>query len=588
MLYRVYSDLPSFKTVEFHEGLNILLSDREQDSSEQQTRNRAGKTSLIELIHFLLGAEADKSSLFRWPQLEQYTFGMDMDFGGQRVSVKRSGQSYNQILTEGSALLWPAGNEVEAISQSRNLNLKQWKDVLAHQLFGIENDGTKSAPTARALLRYLARKDRDGGMLEPTRQFRSQKPVEYQVNLSFLLGLDWRISQNWQQVRDREKELKQLQSSLRSGVLGRVVEKASTLRTKLVIAQEQLDSLRRQLQDFQVLEDYKNLESEASSLTDELNELSNENALDQLYLAKLAQAVESEVPPTPEGLDRVYQEAGVVFPDGIMKRFEEVRSFHESVVRNRKEYLATEITDTEKRIKNRNVQKSELSRQRAEIMRILDSSGALDHFSALQGRASKLEAEVENLRSRFEAAETLESESLTLKDERIHLQTRLRRDLSEREEIVGQAILRFQEISTSLYEEGQAGSLTLEATENGLDFNIEIHGAMSKGVNNMQIFSFDMMLTVLGMQRQHHPGFLVHDSHLFDGVDERQVARALDLGAKLSAEFGFQYIVTMNSDQVPTQLPEGFDLESFALSTKLTDSAEDGGLFGFRFDGPSG
>lgn len=58
----------------FHAGLNVLLSDRTAGSTDKQTRNSAGKTSLIEVIHFLLGAECDKDSLFRLDELVEHTF----------------------------------------------------------------------------------------------------------------------------------------------------------------------------------------------------------------------------------------------------------------------------------------------------------------------------------------------------------------------------------------------------------------------------------------------------------------------------------------------------------------------------------
>jgi len=79
------------------------------------------------------------------------------------------------------------------------------------------------------------------------------------------------------------------------------------------------------------------------------------------------------------------------------------------------------------------------------------------------------------------------------------------------------------------------------------------------------------------------PGFLFHDSHLFDGVDERQVAKALQLGGEMANQLGFQYIVTMNEDAVPSELPTDFDLRQYIVPTRLTDATEDGGLFGIRF-----
>ena len=51
----------------------------------------------------------------------------------------------------------------------------------------------------------------------------------------------------------------------------------------------------------------------------------------------------------------------------------------------------------------------------------------------------------------------------------------------------------------------------------------------------------------------------------------------------MSGRLGFQYIVTMNEDAVPIELPRDFDLEQYIVPTRLTDATEDGGLFGIRF-----
>lgn len=77
--------------------------------------------------------------------------------------------------------------------------------------------------------------------------------------------------------------------------------------------------------------------------------------------------------------------------------------------------------------------------------------------------------------------------------------------------------------------------MTVTATPNGPDFSVKIDRARSKGITNMQIFCFDLMLTELATRRGCGPGFLIHDSHLFDGADESQVAKAIQLGASRSA-----------------------------------------------------
>ena len=60
MLRSLSSSLQTFKTLNFDVGLNILVADRTQASSETDTRNGVGKSSMVELLHFLLGSRSDR------------------------------------------------------------------------------------------------------------------------------------------------------------------------------------------------------------------------------------------------------------------------------------------------------------------------------------------------------------------------------------------------------------------------------------------------------------------------------------------------------------------------------------------------
>ena len=215
-------------------------------------------------------------------------------------------------------------------------------------------------------------------------------------------------------------------------------------------------------------------------------------------------------------------------------------------------------------------------------MGILQSGGALEHYAKLQEEVGRAEANVEGLRQQLEIAERIESTKVQLEIERARLRQALQNDLHERSAIVNEAIVIFEELSQALYE--QAGNLTIAETPNGPTFEVKIDAQRSKGITNMQIFCFDLMLAELATRRGIGPGFLIHDSHLFDGVDERQVAKALQLGADHAANVGFQYIVTMNSDAVPEDgFRKDFDVQAFVNPTRLTDEIETGGLFGVRF-----
>lgn len=588
MIHYIYSNLQSFKELSFHEGLNILLADKSPGATERQTRNGAGKTSLIELIHFLTGADCGKDSIFRVNALVNSSFGMDFDLAGIRTIVERMGKNPGKLtVIAGETSNWPIAPSLEKKTGRLVISNTNWKKVLGCLMFGLtegedeEQFGNKFGPTFRSLFSYFVRRQNSGAFMSPVKHANMQQLWDVQVAISFLLGLDWTIAQQWQVVREREKTLKELRKAVQEGAFGAVIGTAAELRTKLAVAEERVRRLRENVNSFRVLPEYRELEVEASEITRQLGRLADENTMDHKLIADLEESLAIEIAPSFDALESLYKEAGVVLPGAVIRRFEEVRAFHEAVIENRKSYLKEEIEEARQRIVARERSMHDLSERRAEILEILKSHGALEHFTKLQSELSRVEAEMEALRQQFMVAEQLEGGKTELDIERRRLEVRLRQDYHEQSEALRRAILIFEEISNQLYE--NAGSLIIKESFNGPLFEVKIQGAKSKGINNMQIFCFDMMLMRLCAERGIGPGFLVHDSHLFDGVDERQVARALYIGANTANKFGFQYIVTMNSDVVPKQFPDGFKLEDYILPVRLTDATEDGGLFGVRF-----
>lgn len=582
MIRRIYCDDSRFKDLSFKAGFNVVLAAKSAGATEKHTRNGAGKSSLLDVVHFLLGSRDEKESIFRNEALRGATFGMEFELAGRSIRVERSVERASSVTVEGDWSHWPTQPVVK--DGKHLLTNDQWKAVLAKSMFDLDGSKETSRPSFRSLISYFLRRDRDGGMAEPMMHWKQQKLVDQQVNISFLLGLDWSVPQQWQQVRDREKTLAQIKKGMRQGAFGDVVGSASSLRSKLIVAQDRMKKVKAAVASFRVLEQYHDLEREASALTIQLAALADSNLLDRRYVSELEHTSALEIPPAPDDLERVYREAGVLLPDLVKKRFDDVKRFHESVIRNRRLYLRGELEAAKQRISEREREKAALDARRSELMTILQSAGALEHFTALQAELTKGEANVQMLKQRFDAADALETGSLKLKLERGQLVDRLHQDYDELASVIEKAVLTFRDISSRLYEDEKAGGLTITPTENGPDFEVHLPSEKSKGVNNMRIFCFDMMLMLLSLERGRSPGFLVHDSHLFDGVDERQVGRALALGAELARERGFQYIVTLNTDAIPVEVPAGFKIEQHALPVQLTDASEDGGLFGFRFN----
>ncbi|MBC6443042.1 MAG: DUF2326 domain-containing protein [Rhodobacteraceae bacterium] len=593
MIHSVTSDLETFKTLTFGPGLNIILADKTAESTDRQTRNGAGKSSFVELIHFIYGANAGPKSIFRSAELGPHTFEAKGDIGGHVVTVSRSGAKPSEIRIQGATEHWPVRPKLDRKtgdlipSQTNYLILSQtnWRQVLGALLFDLrasEEARGRFGPTFRSLFPYFARRQNSNAFTQPARQSGDQPNWNQQVAISYLLGLDANIPQRFQEARDQEKALKELRKAAEQGSLGNFYGSAAQFRTRLTVVQDKVDRLRKQIATFNVVPEYTALEEEASDITRTISIVNNDNLIDREFVTQLTAALESEAPPALTNVEKLYNEAGVVLPGTVGKRFEDVFEFHKAIVSNRRAHLTGEIEAAQKRIKEREATRTGQDRRRREIMGILQSGGALEHYTRMQEELGRTEAEAEALRQKLDTARKIESTRTQLKGERVRLRQALQSDHQERSTIVKEATLVFENLSNALYE--KAESLIIGDSDNGPTFDVNIDSHRSKGISNMQIFCFDVMLAELATKRGLGPGFLIHDSHLFDGVDERQVAKALQLGASRAARVGFQYIVTPNSDALPKDgFQDDFDVWQHVNPTRLTDKDESGGLFGLHF-----
>ncbi len=376
MIYKIFSDLPSFKEIDFHPGLNLLIADKSPGATDQQTRNRAGKTSIIEIIHFLLGSDCGPDSIFRSEKLIGFSFSMEFDLGHAITIVERSGTRPNRILVKTDNFdAWPikpAKQKITTISNS------EWRNILGSIIFGLneaedQNLGKKFAPRFRALFSYFARRERKGAFNSPMKQSDMQQLWDQQVALSYLLDLDWVIAQSWQTVREREKTLRELRKAVGEGVFGEAIGTVASLRTELTVAEEKIRRIRQELNEFKVLPQYHELETEASNLSQQLGKLSDENIIDRELIDNIESSLEQEQPPALDDLYRLYEEAGVLLTDRIKLHFDDLSKFHESIIENRKFYLSSEIEEANRRISSRDHNMISLSRRWSEIMALLNS-----------------------------------------------------------------------------------------------------------------------------------------------------------------------------------------------------------------------
>ncbi|EDP62635.1 hypothetical protein BAL199_22542 [alpha proteobacterium BAL199] len=188
---------------------------------------------------------------------------------------------------------------------------------------------------------------------------------------------------------------------------------------------------------------------------------------------------------------------------------------------------------------------------------------------------------VDELTNRITQLRQMTTKADTIKVETVELKRATTLDYEERRALWSQALSLFSDFSEHLY--NAPGRLVIDIDDTGYKFDVEIAGSPSEGISKMKIFCYDLMLISFARQRGLGVDFLIHDSTIFDGVDPRQRAHALELAVAMSAKFGFQYICCINTDMLPiNDFSQGFDFENL-VRLRLTDTDPSGSLLGFRY-----
>ena len=592
MILSVRSTIPTFKAVTFKAGLNVLLADVTASSTAKQTRNSAGKTSLVEIVHFLLGSDADKHSVFKKPDIVLHAFTGVIVLHGRFIAVTRRCETDQEVWVADVTDMPEWGGHVgDEDMPGELMTLESWKTVLGQGWFDIPVDpaGTPFAkphsPTFRSLIGYFGRRRAEGGYNAITKYATDQQAWNAQVNLAYLMGLDWEISRKFQDLRTRKKATATLKKAIKEGEFGELFGTTAVIRPELARTEERIGKLKAQVETFRVHDSYREFAERAAQLKDALSEAAVELASLDETVIYLENASRDEETTAYASVNRLYEAAGIELPGVALRRFDEVAAFQASVTGNRRRHLARQIDEAKARKLVVEAAMARYDDERSDILRVLEGKGAFEDLMHLREQLGVLSSRAETLRSKLQYAMRLENTVTQIKLEGAGLELALQEDLKRHEDAIRKCTVMVDEAIAELYDD-RRGNLIVGASKGGLELDVVIQGGGNLGgIDMMKIFCFDMMLVQMataGFERG--PRFVFHDSHLFDGVDARQVKAAMTFGATVARRVGGQYIVAMNSDEFDRPALSGdTDIADAVLPVRLTDD-ETGGLFGFRFD----
>lgn len=587
MIHSIKSNNSNFKTVKFHAGFNVILADRKitDVDDKKNSRNGAGKTTLVEIIHFCLGSNVLKDSIFKNKHLAGWSFSLEIDIGKNIYTIERFIDKPNKIYIDGKLNELHFELKFDKELGRYYVNKTNFNQYMLGEIYGIffTNNSTVNYPTFRELISYTVRKGIEA-YLNPFQYFSRQNSEKKQICNVFLLNLNLEYATQFQNLNNKTKEIKSLQKTLKLAISTEKVLSIGELNALLSKLNEKKDELEEQISSFKVHMQYEEISQKANLFTDRLHKLASTLCLRENLLNKYIENIRINVQEVPlDMIKKVYEEAGVVFGDKLEKSLNDVIDFHKKLIINRKEYLMSEINIRKKEIEAIKDEMEKLDKKRSELLYILKTHGALTEQILLQKKYAECLSKIENIKQNLRKTEEIQNATSLLKIENEELLLKTRQDYSERSEIRNKAIRLFMENTGRLYSE--PGCLNIDLNNNGYFFSITMKQARSQGINYMKVFCYDFVIAELGKERNRFPDFLVHDSTIFDGVDERQVSEALKLALEKCNKKKLQYICLMNSDNVPySEFSSSFNNEFTSnVVLRISDENEEGCLLGMKF-----
>lgn len=563
-----------FRTVEFRDGLNVVLAERTEVSKDTDSRNGVGKTTLFQIIDFCLGGRVSKGDSLEKLQGSDWEFTLQLAFEDDRqLAVTRALDDSGSIRLLGEVAELNVGD-----ASPTSIGPKAWTGWLGARCFRLPTDAVRGEydPTFRRLFGHFLR-FRAEAYVSPFETFGKQPPHQTQADNSFLLGLDWRLATEWQRWKDRGKAL---------GVLGKsnldeLGERLGELESQRVRSEAQRRRLAEQIENFEVLPEYRDVERRANDITGQMQALANAITVNSRLLDLYRAQLTTENSDDTAAVLSTFEEAGVVFGDALTRSVEAIVAFHAEVAKNRRDYLAAEVSRVEREQVEKREELERLEALRRGDLQLLETHGALDDFAQLQQRLGSAAAATEAHTHQIEELREIRKGKAALKVAQVDLQQRTALDVEQRIPTIAGILEDFSETFEEAY--GEAADLVVDVGEAGYQFRVSLPRQGSHGVGKIGVFAYDLAIANVWAGQGQGAGFLAHDSVIFDGVDERQKSAAINRALRSAESNGFQYLLTINSDDLPLEelVAHSVDISKFTVLT-LTDADSAGGLLGTR------
>ena len=544
-LNRLYSESNIFEEISFHDGVNIILGEKYDDSSVKGRKtNGVGKSMSIEFLDFGFLNDYEKSRIAKIPKevfpLEENVI-LDLDIGDEAITIKRNRKQADQpvIIREGRTVSFD--------------KLQDAREYLTGLIFPKLNG--KKVPSFRNLFSILMRDERSEFTdIIKCHDVTKKIPDDLSAHL-FLLGVSLEAYKNTLETIKEIEAVNTVIAKDKKELTQEGKKKISDVKAELNALEDELQKLEDAIESFKTNETFDSMEADLIELEDLLDQLRKRQKALRYDYEKIRKM------PKPEQIDDreielVYNQFKSELGNAVVKSLNEVVGFKNKIEEFQRTLVNQKAKELESQLKSIAEQIRVLDDEYSEKLKVIDKKGVLKNLKVSLKIYEAKKDSISHTKFLFDQYEKNEKKKRMLNLQKTQQLMEIDSEIEHNKEIMDDFIDTILEIHESIMGNKEC-SFSLQTVDKArkktpVELTLRIYDDGSHSVDRTKVFIYDMALLFNQYTRDRHPLFLVHDN-IFD-VDQDTLVQCLNYIYKQEEQYqDFQYILTLNRDKIENE-----------------------------------
>lgn len=577
----------SFKDIVFNDGLNLVLAKVTKELDVSKDSHCLGKTTLIEVLDFMLLAKVEKKSIFKKHknQFKGYELYLEILLNsGEYLTIKRTVNNSSKISFKTSKIKSRLLNN--EVWDKTNIAFDQAKTLL-NEYLGF--DVLTNWPYRKSIT-YFLRSQKDYNDVFQLSKFKG-KHEDWKPFVFDLLGFN---GDSLKKKYDEENNIAAVTTTINSikkefSVDPKEIDK---IKGAINLKKEDKKALQEKIDNFNFYQQERNLNRElVEDIERKISELNTSEYNLKYDLDKTQQSFSQNISFDIEQLKQLYNETQIFFPDNLVKDYKALEEFNKKITEERNKYLEDKIETLTRDLKKVRISLQEYDNKRSEMLSVLQDKDSFRKFKSYQTNLSQIESEILRLEEKLKNIDKIAD----LGDQKDDLQENLDSITKEiKEQINSNNNKIYHEVrrvfsNTFKYIINTPAILYIEQNKQGnIEFKVEVTReneiditAEGKGNTYKKILCVSFDLSVLeAYSKNSFYRFVYHDG-VFEGLDNRKKSNFIELVRRYCTDYNIQYIFSSIEHDIPKDILNAFTKEEICLT--LDDSGDNGKLFEFSF-----